>query len=737
MDISDYEREMSAFLEQGQIRITPSIMPHWLLNDFHDTVWRLKTNQSRQIKGQWKGTLNIHCDRPVAGTDKRLTDPEYSLLLTHLKLAIIAMRESPAADIGIEQVYQAALCWLRLADWLVLHRAEQVKSFGLNALDCDAVEKFLLDVYEYGAGAADWIVILENHLIGRFQDASERARVVDWEVRQSRQLLDRLDCPADAEHDDRLPEWLGWTRRWLHMQGWIKPDGRLDMKHISDILRIDCGRLSNSASFIYYLRQFEDTLDYARYEGYGFREKMGHKHRTVQDVALSPVSGNHMRGLFGAFPLLARCVQYCEGMEDHFTLTVEQLQDGIPTYLKGNNDKRTRSMSVDTALHIYKRAIHWALHYSKPLTTYYAQLIQHVQANQGNLKQLAPKDRQRVKDNWWEDAFKAIPAPQELAPLNIVQFYGVTPASGMNGYLPDGSHPLPALLRQRMGVEDAMRLNDAVQLLLTSAFTARRHSELCLLLRDCLSFIPGRGAFIDFGLAKATKESIRLVQQRPIPTMLFEVLRAQAAFADTLTAAYQPNDPHLQELLFVYPSSNNNGIISSENELYERLDLFCDFIEVPLDENGRRWYIRTHEARRFFALAFFWLFEGASLAALSWFLGHRDIQETWRYIKSEMTGEEISEVDAMIALKAMRSGADYSGVDKLREIVYRHFGIDSLELIKLEELEAYLEDLSQEGVFSVQAYLIEDEVGIQTHSVENGTVKGNELVIEVYQEDAA
>lgn len=193
MDISDYERELSAFLEQGQIHISPSIKPHWLLNDFLDPVWRLKTSQSRQIKGQWKGTLNIYFDRQIAGTDKRLSDPEYVPLLNHLKLAIIAMRESPAADIGIEQVYQAATCWLRLADWLVLHRAEQVKTFGLNALDCDAVEKFLLDVYEYGAGAADWIVILENYLFDRFQDAGDRAMVADWERQQSPGLLERLE----------------------------------------------------------------------------------------------------------------------------------------------------------------------------------------------------------------------------------------------------------------------------------------------------------------------------------------------------------------------------------------------------------------------------------------------------------------------------------------------------------------------------------------------------------------
>lgn len=51
-------------------------------------------------------------------------------------------------------------------------------------------------------------------------------------------------------------------------------------------------------------------------------------------------------------------------------------------------------------------------------------------------------------------------------------------------------------------------------------------------------------------------------------------------------------------------------------------NIFYDFTEVEC-ENNKRFYMRQHQLRRFFAMAFFWGNGFGSMDTLRWFLGQR------------------------------------------------------------------------------------------------------------------
>lgn len=65
-----------------------------------------------------------------------------------------------------------------------------------------------------------------------------------------------------------------------------------------------------------------------------------------------------------------------------------------------------------------------------------------------------------------------------------------------------------------------------------------------------------------------------------------------------------------------------------------------------------------------------------SLPALSWFMGHEDVGETWRYIKESLTGKELSASEAALATSAVCSDDQSHGVQQLRNILVKHFGTE-------------------------------------------------------------
>ena len=83
---------------------------------------------------------------------------------------------------------------------------------------------------------------------------------------------------------------------------------------------------------------------------------------------------------------------------------------------------------------------------------------------------------------------------------------------------------------------------------------------------------------------------------------------------------------------------------SLDNTSYsENIDFFIDYIQGK-SVNGKRFYIRQHQLRRFFAMCFFWGSGFGSLDTLRWFLGHTNVEHVYHYITESTSGEVLSNV---------------------------------------------------------------------------------------------
>ncbi|MEE3879925.1 hypothetical protein [Vibrio sp. YYF0003] len=119
------------------------------------------------------------------------------------------------------------------------------------------------------------------------------------------------------------------------------------------------------------------------------------------------------------------------------------------------------------------------------------------------------------------------------------------------------------------------------------------------------------------------------------------------------------------------------------------LDSFCDYFELPTVEYAendvRRYYIRQHQLRRFFAMVFFWLRGAASLDTLRYFLCHTDSEHLYHYVTEGLQGEVLVGIKARSIREGLTSG-HVQNIEKLLPILRRRYGVDYLKLRGFREV---------------------------------------------------
>ncbi|MBK1614930.1 hypothetical protein CKO44_15785 [Rubrivivax gelatinosus] len=163
----------------------------------------------------------------------------------------------------------------------------------------------------------------------------------------------------------------------------------------------------------------------------------------------------------------------------------------------------------------------------------------------------------------------------------------------------------------------------------------------------------------------------------------------------------------------LFTKFNRNGLSEAAPNIYSHLDLVSEVAGLRTDQD-RVWHVRPHELRRFFALSFF--HEGGrenSLPALSWFMGHREIHMTWRYVREELSGAELSEAEAALAAAAVFSHDEAVSVRRLRSILLTHFGVDELRVLSADVVQEYLEMLHETGTFTATPVQVRTSAGVR------------------------
>jgi hypothetical protein len=156
-----------------------------------------------------------------------------------------------------------------------------------------------------------------------------------------------------------------------------------------------------------------------------------------------------------------------------------------------------------------------------------------------------------------------------------------------------------------------------------------------------------------------------------------------------------------------------SGLHPKIQTVMNHVSRFCDYIDIPLTDTNRRWYPKSHEFRRFFAIVFFWQFKYSNLTAISWMLGHVDVEHTYAYIRETVGGKELTEEEARYSAYAVLGNEDNDSLQQLRNLAVNHFKCDDISLVEADELELYLEGLLDDNIFSVRPHAFETDSGEQ------------------------
>lgn len=250
------------------------------------------------------------------------------------------------------------------------------------------------------------------------------------------------------------------------------------------------------------------------------------------------------------------------------------------------------------------------------------------------------------------------------------------------------------ILRKNVYFYDLLKVYYGAVQVFIGAIMARRQSEICsLIVGECIDENTNSLIFKQSKTSKGTfgvKNHLYL----PIDPLGIEMIKN----LERLHINRQG------ELLFLTPMIKNIFIFNSavSNTTYsENIDFFIDYINPELVD-GKRYYIRQHQLRRFFAMCFFWGSGFGSLDTLRWFLGHTDVQHVYHYITESTSGEVLKSVKTQFLLENIEK------YENLLNLIKNKYNTEQYDLINSEDLEYYISELIENENIKVEPEFIED-----------------------------
>jgi integrase len=250
------------------------------------------------------------------------------------------------------------------------------------------------------------------------------------------------------------------------------------------------------------------------------------------------------------------------------------------------------------------------------------------------------------------------------------------------------------LLRGNYGLLEAVQAVYGATALSLGVMSARRRSEVARLRLS--GYLDETETMLRFEAAKTGAMGNRQTIERPIPPVIVKSLRRLQIFQDNLVRSgvyYGATN------LFSYPRYGNWKQADSDS-IEIAIDCFLDYVQMPVDEHGHRYYIRFHQTRRFFPQAFMESGLPGGRDLLGWFLGHTDSEQVWQYILEMCSGDAIEKAAAQTATAQIRAGNE--AFDDLSRYLQEGFGVRNFWALSEDELNGYILKLEQLGDVRVE-----------------------------------
>jgi hypothetical protein len=260
-------------------------------------------------------------------------------------------------------------------------------------------------------------------------------------------------------------------------------------------------------------------------------------------------------------------------------------------------------------------------------------------------------------------------------------------------------------LRSNKGLGEFIRIYYGSVQIVVSALMARRQAEIVSLKTD--SCLDESKRYLVFGKAKSTRllEGRRVQVARPIDEIAVEMIEKLIEIHEMyLEMGFTKKTGHLFDVISLHNPTKMLSVLNYHHGYAQNLDLFCDYFETPL-RDGKRFYIRTHQLRRFFALSFFWGSGFGGMDTLRWFMGHTDLQHLYHYITENTPGEVLRNAKSQFLAETLNEHTE------LRELISDRYGTVDFTVLSTGELEEYIDELILSEEVDLEPEFIDDDSG--------------------------
>lgn len=154
------------------------------------------------------------------------------------------------------------------------------------------------------------------------------------------------------------------------------------------------------------------------------------------------------------------------------------------------------------------------------------------------------------------------------------------------------------------------------------------------------------GAFIVHENKKAGTAALNPNICRPIPYVTTIAVQLLQRLGNGLSCIYQDISSN-NDRLFYFPSLRDFskvGTLGTATRIDHALIRFSDIIDVPREKDGTRWYIRTHEMRKFFIYTMYYHEPNYVADGISWHAGHASAKELNSYTSTIGVDDEVIEL---------------------------------------------------------------------------------------------
>lgn len=445
----------------------------------------------------------------------------------------------------------------------------------------------------------------------------------------------------------------------LEKLGALDGNGNINLRFVASILEIDYRRLSLSREFREYLeREIRDEP----------ASQSGNDGRLKHTVSLSEWMVSFCK-ILSSLPIKSQM----EVDDPYLILDVVR-----PFRVRG--DGRTKTLPLSTGRSLMLGCGRWMINIYPVLNVYLSEII--------------PLSRSTMDDSGVA-LFTALSISEGIVPVPA----GLASTFDVYKRMQSDSLVSDAKIRTRFPFSIfLLRLHSAVCFCLAGVLTSCRRSELVELSSEASYEVAGR-FYLSVLLRKTGIDNIREPMEKPIPRLVDECLASLNRLKELWQSIAPSNDTLFISQAF-FKVNVRGAFPFTVSDAYVVLKELSEFLGL-VDNSGERWVVLPHQLRRYFAMTFFH-FGGLenSLPALTWFMGHDDIEKTWRYIRESLTGKELSASEAALATSAICSDDQSHGVKQLRHILLKHFGSEKINVMHEDELRDYLELLSEKGVYT-------------------------------------